>query len=128
MTPERLDALVGGGDPSEEEKHEYRRRLIARAEDGEADYDYGPGYSSTRSGTPTAGKSLRGDGEALFLLRRLEHLHGLFPSVQEALIRWGRVVRRTSVRTPDFTGKRVPLENPRGDEPWDFAPAVPYIG
>ena len=66
MTPERLDALVGGGDPSEEEKHEYRRRLIARAEDGEADYDYGPGYSSTRSGTPTAGKSLRGDGEALF--------------------------------------------------------------
>jgi len=44
VTPERLDALVGGGDPSEEEKHEYRRRLIARAEDGEADYDYGPGY------------------------------------------------------------------------------------
>jgi hypothetical protein len=85
VTPERLDALVGGGDPSEEEKHEYRRRLIARAEDGEAYYDYGPGYSSTRSGTPTAGKSLRGDGEALFLLRRLEHLHGLFPSVQEAL-------------------------------------------
>ena len=44
MTEERLEALSNGADPTDDEKHEYRKRVIAQVEDGSADADVIPEY------------------------------------------------------------------------------------
>ena len=97
VTDERSKALSKGAEPTEEEKQEYRRRIIADVEDGTADADGIPGYWV---------RPLRHtDGRMVFALETVKGysfsgventFHGLFSSVEDAvkdLSTWGFVVR-----------------------------------
>jgi hypothetical protein len=96
-THDRINALADGAEPTEDEKQEYRRRVIAEAEDGSADYDYIPGYYIY--------KLRHTDGRDVFALETVlgysfsgvrNTFHGLFSSAEDALKNlstWGLVVR-----------------------------------
>lgn len=96
MSDERLEQLWKGAEATEEEKREYRRRVIAQVEKGNGDADVIPGYWVRR---------LRHtDGVEVFALETVigysfsgieNTFHGLFPSVDDALndlATWGIVV------------------------------------
>jgi hypothetical protein len=97
VTSARLDALWDDAEPTEDERQEYRRRVIAQVKDGSADADVIPGY--------WVYPLRHTDGREVFALETVKGysfsgvsntFHGLFSSVEEALeslSSWGLVVK-----------------------------------
>jgi hypothetical protein len=95
---ERVDALADGAEPTQDERGEYRNRVISEVEGGTFDWDVIPGYYIY---------NLRHtDGREVFALETVtgysfsgvdNTFHGLFSSAEDALndlSRCGLVVRR----------------------------------
>jgi len=97
VTDDRLTELADGAAATEEEKQEYRRRVMAEVEDGSADAEIISGYWVRRL--------QHSDGRTVFALGTVKGysfsgvtytFHGLFRNVEEAmkdLSTWGVVVQ-----------------------------------